>query len=218
MLNRIALVVTMALGLGACTMQDAGQEPATRAAPLDAPVTAAPAKPAPVEMISITPDWRISQINVTVPKNLRVSEANTYYPSADIVWRGDTLGDRYKQIEAIFTTAAQQSARALKGKDAVILDIELIRFHSVTERTRYSIGGVHDMNFYVTVRDARNGTILVDKRRVDTELNAYGGLAAIAAEQAGRGQKVRILEHLTSVIYKEMQAPIEMPATLVAAR
>lgn len=30
--------------------------------------------------------------------DLSVSESNSYYPNADVVWRGDPIGDRIQQI------------------------------------------------------------------------------------------------------------------------
>ncbi len=49
---------------------------------------------------------RVSEVNVNIPRTLKVSESNVYYPRGDIVWRGDPIGDRYEQIEAIFQSAA----------------------------------------------------------------------------------------------------------------
>ena len=53
-------------------------------------------------------DYSIAAFDVLAPRTLEVSEANLYYPIADIVWRGDPFGDRYEQIEAIFDAAGER--------------------------------------------------------------------------------------------------------------
>ena len=39
----------------------------------------------------VAPLYTIADVRVSVPRSLRVSEANVFYPMADIVWRGDTI-------------------------------------------------------------------------------------------------------------------------------
>ncbi|MCX7559964.1 hypothetical protein OS190_10330 [Sulfitobacter sp. F26204] len=146
----------------------------------------------------------VTQININVPRTLTVSEANSYYPKADIVWRGDPIGDRYAQITQIFDTAFRAGTKDLSGPTGVILDVELVRFHSVTEKTRYSVGGVHNMVFNLTVRRASTGAALAPTRQVTADLPALGGRSAIEAERKGQTQKVRVTNFLAQAIRQEL--------------
>lgn len=147
---------------------------------------------------------RVSKINVSVPKTLKVSEANRYYPMGDIVWRGEPMGDRHEQVKRIFETALATGTKPIRGKTPVVLDVEVTRFHSLTEKTRYTIGGVHSISFILTLRDARTGEILAAPRKIKADLEGYGGDQAIAADAAGQTQKVRITDHLARVIHHEL--------------
>lgn len=152
----------------------------------------------------IAPDFRVSQINVSVPRTLVVSEANTYKPRGDIVWRGEAPGDRHAQVEALFKEAMARGAKAAKGSVPVIIDIELTRFHALTEKTRYSIGGVHEIEFIMTMRNAQTGQVLRPSRKVQADITGFGGQAAIEAERRGETEKVRILAHLENLIRVEL--------------
>ncbi len=149
----------------------------------------------------------VAETRVDVPPGLKVSEKNRYYPSGDIVWRGDPPGDRHAQVAAIFRDAAARGTAGMTGGTPVIVEIEVERFHSLTEKARYSVGGVHDINFVLTLRDPETGQVLNGPRRVQADLKAYGGQAAIAADQRGETQKVRITDHLAEVIRAELTLP-----------
>jgi hypothetical protein len=146
----------------------------------------------------------LHSIRFAVPADLKVSEANSYYPIADIVWRGDPLGNRAQQISDIFQTSIQSAGEGLTGSTPVTVDVQLVRFHSLTERTRYSVGGVHSIKFDLTVRHAETGEVLEPTRRINGDLAALGGYAALAAENDGQTQKVRITAHLSSLFYREL--------------
>lgn len=150
--------------------------------------------------------YRVEEINVVVPDSLIISEANSYYPRGDIVWRGDPPGDRPAQIKAIFAEATTRGTASLQGDVPVVIDITLERFHSVTQRTRYTFGGVHSIRFTMAVRDAERGFLLEEPRSIQADLKAYGGQRAIDAERQGQTQKVRITDHLALVIGTELQA------------
>ena len=149
-------------------------------------------------------DYTVRDVRTTVPADLRVSEANMYYPITDIVWRGDPFGDRRSQLAAIFETAAARGAETMRGKVPVVVDIELVRFHGVTERTRYSIGGVYNIKFKMTVRDAATGAIIEPTRLVRADLPAPGGEAALKLDQSGQTEKVRVTDFLTTVLQREL--------------
>ncbi len=146
----------------------------------------------------------IKKINVTVPETLKVSESNRYLPNSDIVWRGDAIGNRHAQVKAIFETAMTRGTQAMNGVVPVALDIEVTRFHALTEKARYTVGGVHSITFNMTLRNAETGDALGQTRRVRADLDAFGGVQALRAEAAGQTQKVRITAHLAEVIRQEL--------------
>ncbi|SLN12963.1 hypothetical protein PSA7680_00231 [Pseudoruegeria aquimaris] len=157
--------------------------------------------------VALRRDYNVVDLRVTVPRDLKVSEANSYYPRADIVWRGDAYGDRYQQVAAIFEEGMTRGAAAFKGSRDVIVDIRVTRFHSLTEKTRYTIGGTHSIKFEMTVRDAKTGEVIEGPRRVSADLDGYGGQRAIEAERAGQTQKVRITDHLAREIQRQLSVP-----------
>ena len=192
-LRAIAALI-VGLGLSACASTDV----VSRNAPIEtAPLSA-------LDGAEIVRDYNVVAVNVDVPRALDVSERNGYYPTADIVWRGDPIGDRHEQIEQIFLTAADQAAANLGGARDVTLMIELVRFHGVTERTRYSVGGVYNMEFNMTVLDAETGAVVEPERFLVADLPAPGGQAAIQLEQSGQTEKVRVLEYLTFFLHQEL--------------
>jgi hypothetical protein len=191
-----ALILAAALGLSAC----ATPFDVSRDAPFD---TISPVIEAP------TQDWSISGYEITVPRTLDVSEANSIKPRADIVWRGDPLGNRYEQVEGILDQALSGVMVPREGASTpVVVSIELTRFHAVTERARYTIGGEHEIEFIVTVRHAETGAILSGPREVDLTFRAHGGRAAIEAEAAGITQRSRILNRIQDWARTEFPTPI----------
>ena len=146
-------------------------------------------------------------INVLVPQTLRVSEANRYYPSGDIVWREDPIGNRHAQVKAIFAAALENGTAAMQGPVPVVLDVRVERFHALTEKARYTVGGVHSIRFSLVIRDAQTGAAMGEPRVVKADLDAFGGQQAILAEARGQTQKVRISAHLAEVIRQELSRP-----------
>jgi len=149
-------------------------------------------------------DYALQSFQFSIPDELEVSEANRYYPVSDIVWRGDPRGDRKQQITDIFETSFQSADANLNGSRAVVADVQLLRFHSVTERTRRSFGGTHSIKFNLTVLDAQTGEILEPTRRINADLSAFGGRAATRADAEGQGMKVRITSHLANLFLREL--------------
>lgn len=149
----------------------------------------------------------VAKINVSVPTKLKVSEANRYYPNGDIVWREDPIGNRHAQVSKIVHDAMSAGTQSFKGPVPVILDIEVERFHALSEKARYTVGGDHHVVFKMVLRDAKTGEFLSEPRRVEADLEAFGGQQAINAEARGLTQKVRISGHLAEVIRQEMTRP-----------
>ncbi|MFC3179818.1 DUF6778 family protein [Cypionkella sinensis] len=211
-----ALVLTLGLSACAQTTSMSTQNQVSSDLSQASRLPQGPAQRGPVMLQS---EYDVKAVNVIVPQTLKVSEANTFHPSADIVWRGDAPGNRYAQIKAIFDTAAARSTATMHSGEPVMVDLEVVRFHCLTEKTRYTIGGVHSMHFMMTVRDATSGAILQGPRLVVADVKGAGGNRAVAEEQAGRTQKVVVTERLTEVIRRELSAPVAvLPADAVVTR
>jgi hypothetical protein len=180
--------------LNACSAVDV----VSRNAALDSPRLGAQVAP------QVVRDYSLHSIRFAVPADMTVSEANSYYPIADIVWRGDPMGNRSQQIDEIFQTSIRAAGQNMNGSIPVTVDIELIRFHSLTERTRFSVGGVNSIKFNMTIRNAETGEVLEQSRLLNGDFAALGGRAAIAADNQGQGQKVRITAHLTTLFAGEL--------------
>lgn len=186
---KIVILAVLVLGLAACGQTNQ----VSRNEPLGTPLVG----PAAVT-------FNVQDVRISVPDSLSVSEANVYYPSADIVWREDAYGERHQQVAAIFQEALDRGVKNLNGNRAVFVDIEVLRFHSLTERARYTVGGVHSIKFNMSLRDVLTGAVIGKPRLVNADLKAYGGKKAVASEHRGLTQKVRILAHLSAVIQREV--------------
>lgn len=191
-MHSIKLIAALFLGFGlsAC----AGVETATRNAPLEAPAL----RPAAVPL-------DVQEVRVSVPRSLKVSEANRYLPSGDIVWREDAPGDRHAQVAAILQDALERGVADLpEGGVPVVLEVGLVRFHALSEKARYTVGGVHAIRFTYVLRDPVTGAALTEPTFVKADFKALGGQKAITAERQGITQKVRITGHLADVIRAEL--------------
>ncbi len=158
------------------------------------------------------PSYRVREVRVSVPETLKVSEANSYKPRADIVWRGDPIGNRYEQVAAVMKEGIERGVAGLDGSREVVLEVEVATFHALTQKARYTVGGTHDINFWLTIRDARTGEVIEPRRYIDTDLKALGGVAAIAAEAHGETQKVRIEAFLADYMRNLLTTPHMIPA------
>lgn len=199
------MLIFLGLGLTACGTADV----ATRNAPFEPLPAGLPATPdgyvqtAP-QPAEAAPLVNVVAVEVEVPRSLQVSEANRYLPRGDIVWREDPAGDRHAQVQAIVQAAMEQGAAALNGPVPVVLQVRVARFHALTEKARYTTGGVHSITFDLALTDPETGELLVPVRQVRADLDAYGGQKALQAEAAGQTQKVRITAHLAKVIRQEL--------------
>ena len=157
--------------------------------------------------------FSVSSVDIVVPETLVISEANKFYPRADIVWRGEPQGDRLAQIKSILEESFAVGTADLKTGPKATLSVKLERFHALTEKARYSVGGVHDIVFVLTVLDGQSGAILEGPRRVEIAIKAAGGDVAIAEDVAGRTQRVVIVEGISEAIRRELagQPPSTAP-------
>lgn len=189
---KIAAVVFLTAALSACM-------------PQSDPYATIPSPDASEQPVSRASDYRVAQINVVVPSTLSVSESNGIKPAADIVWHGDPPGDRYEQVKAVMEAGIRRGAQRVEGRQPVILDVQMVRFHAQTERVRYSsLPSEHEIEFLLTIRDAATGEVLMPAHMVDATFRALGGDAALAADRAGITQKQRIWAYLSEVIAAEL--------------
>ena len=148
--------------------------------------------------------YDVAAFQFVASPNLSVSEGDGFYPFADIVWRGDPPGDRTAQIAAMFETAIARNDGVLVGDTPVAVRVQLIRFHGVTEKTRFSVGGNYNIVFDMTVSDARTGAVIEPTRRVVGNLDAPGGSTAARLERDGQTEKVRVTGYLTSLLRAQL--------------
>lgn len=197
-ISKSILAIGLALGLSACAKSD-------RLPPFE---TASRASSGDVLATEVAlPPVTVRNILVEVPRELRVNERNTYYPRGEIVWRGDPIGDRRKQVAQIVSEAFQAGTAGMEGERLVDIRVQVRLFHALSHKARYTIGGTHDIQFWMELIDAETGGRIGDPRFVDAEFDALGGKAAVAAEAQGITQRVRIIEHLAYVIELELTDP-----------
>lgn len=149
----------------------------------------------------------VNSVTVRVPRSLKVSERNSYIPRGDIVWREDPIGDRHAQVQKIVQDALARGVTPLNGPVSVDLHVQVTRFHALTEKARYTTGGVHSIAFEMALTDPKTGEQLTPPRSIKADLSAFGGQQAINAEARGLTQKVRISNHLAEVIRQELTNP-----------
>ncbi|MBS0563463.1 MAG: hypothetical protein JSR87_02955 [Proteobacteria bacterium] len=147
--------------------------------------------------------WHVVAVNVDVPAKLTVSEDHSYEPKADIVWREDPIGDRHPQVAKILKDAITRGAAGLHGPRPVRLDVVVSRFHALTyEAETLNVGGigVHNVNFTISVVDARSGAVLVPPEDIDAAMPALTGVEMIKARERGESQKSQIEAHVAATI------------------
>lgn len=154
--------------------------------------------------VSQLPSLRVVGLNVIVPRSLSVSEADSYKPTADIVWRGDPYGDRHVQVKTVVEEGITRGVSQMRGNLPVVVTVQISRFHAQTERVRYTFGGKHEIFFSLSVTNAKTGDVVIPPYVVDATFKAYGGAEALEAERNGITQKVRIHEHLAASIQREL--------------
>ena len=95
-----------------------------------------------------TKNWRVSRVEVIVPDELTVSNANVFAPDADIVWHGDFAGDRKQQVAKVVETGVERGAAQLRGGRNVMLVVQLQQFHAVTPKSvARAPAAVHNIRF-----------------------------------------------------------------------
>jgi hypothetical protein len=186
---RFSVIALAAFGLSGCMMSD----PPSRGG-LGAP-----------SLVTQQPNgYNVKRVNIQVPRSLTVSEENTYKPAADIVWHGEAAGNRFAQVEKLTRDGITAGVSTFRVGRAVTVDVQVARFHALTQKTRDSFGGKHELIYALTLRDAATGEVLLQEPRVNATVRAAGGAAALAEEAVGRTQAVVIREALAASIQKEL--------------
>ena len=200
--TKTVLVLGLLLATAACAPTDVASR-------LDADTMALStstgvATPAVAAQRAVVAAFDVQRVDIVVPRNLKVSEANMYYPPADIVWRGEPRGDRFSQVEAIWREAADRATAGMGKGVPVVVTVEVTRFHCLTEKTRYSVGGVHSLHFLLTVTNASTGAVIDGPRRVVADVKAAGGQRAVDEEARGLTQRVVVVNRLAEVLQREL--------------
>lgn len=153
--------------------------------------------------------YTVRSVEVIVPETLKISEENKFYPIADVVWRGEPQGDRLAQITAILNEGFSAGVAGLREGPAVVVSVQVERFHALTEKARFSVGGTHDIVLLLTVRDAATDAVLEGPRRVEIAIKASGNEKAIAEDAEGRTQRVVIVEGIARAVRDELSGPLQ---------
>ena len=147
--------------------------------------------------------WHVSQVQVTVPDALVVSESAELVPNGDIVWHGDPDGDRKAQVAKVLKDAITRGASGLHGARSVKILVTLEKFHALStsaEALQMDNVGVHNINFQIEVVDASSNAVLVKPQEMDASLPALTGDIAARAAQEGKTEKVLIEDHVAATI------------------
>jgi hypothetical protein len=201
----------IAMPLAACSGAEA---PSRAAAPAALVPPGAAVLPPGAEVLRLQYD--VAAVQVRVPPALTVSEANRFYPLADIVWRGEPPGNRHAQVEAIVREGIARATGDMTSGPRVLVEAEVTRFHSLTEKARYTTGGVHAVHLTLTVRDAATGAVIDGPRPLEADVKASGGAQAMLDDQLGITMRVVIVDRLAQVVRRALAAPVD-PSVLAAA-
>jgi len=152
----------------------------------------------------LTYNWKVVDVQATVPRTLTTTDRNGQMPNVDLIWTEEGPGDTYAQIEAIMeesmALAASRFRSSVKGSRSVIIRTEQTQFHSLTQRARSNIGGIHNTDFILTVVDANTGELLAGPAVIEADVTAYGGAQAEASIARGETMRSRIISRVSDVI------------------
>ena len=157
---------------------------------------------------SLTSRWNVTRVEVIVPERLTVSEENVFAPNADIVWHGDTRGDRKAQIAKILQAAGKLGTKNVKSGQNVHLVLQLEEFHGMTplalRKLKYS--GVYNITMLASVHDGPTNKPIIEPIPIYADLEAFTGPRFAQAEAEGNTQKKRVIAHIGAVLAGWMNA------------
>jgi hypothetical protein len=198
---RAALMLATAALLSAC----AGGDLVSRNAPFQSSLLNAQEGEAHAP-VPLNPSYRVVDVKVDVPASLTTSEQNGIKPRVDILWQEDPVGDRHAQVRELMTAALEEGVSSVNGSRDVVLEVVMTRFHALTKRTRYSIGGEHEVWMYVAVRDAKTGELLEPARRVGFD-HRVSAEQALENDAKGLNQRLEITALVKDMIRHELTRP-----------
>jgi len=151
-----------------------------------------------------TYNWIVVDVQADVPRTLTTTDRNGQMPNVDLIWTEEGSGDIYAQVEAIMEESMAQAAsrlqRSIKGSRQVIIRTEQTQFHSLTQKARSNIGGIHNVDFILTVVDANTGELLAGPATIEADVTAFGGAQAEEYVAQGQTMRVRIIDRVSDVI------------------
>ena len=157
---------------------------------------------------SLTSKWNVTQVEVIIPERLSVSEENSYAPNADIVWHGDTRGDRKAQVAAIVKAAGELGTKNVKSGQNVHLVLQLEEFHGMTplslRKLKYS--GVYNVTMLASVHEGPTNKPIIEPTPIYADMEAFTGARFAQAEAEGNTQKKRVTAHIAAVLAGWMNA------------
>ena len=184
MIKSLMLPIAVALGLAGCVSENTNF-------------------PEPLRD-DVTYNWRVVDVQATVPRALTTTDRNGQMPNVDLIWTEEGIGDTHAQVEAIMEETLLQAAGyfqySVKGNRPVIIRTEQTQFHSLTQRARSNIGGIHNVDFILTVVDANTGEILAGPAVIEADVHAYGGAQAQSSINRGETMRSRIIDRVSLVI------------------
>lgn len=141
--------------------------------------------------------WRVASVSVVVPDSLTTTEANVLAPEADIVWHGESNGDRKAQVARIVEEGLRRGSSGLRGSQRVALEAQLIEFHGVTPvAINQAPSAVHNISYWLIVRDRATGEVIAGPDRIQADLPALTRSAAVVAATNGITERQRIVDHV----------------------
>lgn len=143
-------------------------------------------------------------VSAGVISNYHIADVEvSFAPDAYLEWCEDDLlqcdNIEMRVAQTFKSGAISGSDMALFGGAAARLKIEVTKFDSITLASRYTTGGVHDVNATYTLVDAETGEALAPSASLDFDRVAWGRTAGLVARVAGRTQRVRISERIGHV-------------------
>ncbi len=101
------------------------------------------------------------------------------------MWRGEALGDRRAQVKRIFEDSLVQGTKGANGAMPVIVDVEVKRFHALTEKARYTVGGRHEIMFVMNFLDPETRRPVAAPREIDATFKPLAGRARLRQNATG---------------------------------
>lgn len=163
----------------------------------------------------------IKDVQVTVPQMLQVSEIKDDRV-ADIVWQGEPMGNRHRQVSAMLSDAMQLVAAEMTDGPDVIVRIDVTRFYAGGEvprsvgKPRPKGGSTSSVYFTLSVIDEVTGEVLESPRAIVADISA--GRAARAVGRTPRGGPARddVIAALAQVLRRELS--VEVDAEMIMSR